>query len=627
MSNTKISDATKTTPLATDIIPLARVGSSAALSTRFQDISVVGTITTGTWNGTTIATSYGGTGATTAAGARTNLGLGGAAVLNVGTTAGTVAAGDDSRFTFTPAGTGAVSRSLQEKLRDAVSVADFGADPTGVASASPAIAALIAAGATSWQIGPGVYNLGSTVSVPAVAAVQIDPAATFTGSGKLNMASAIKFQGSNVASLDLLSRKFLAGEYTGFTNVFTSGVFAEAQITVPVVAVFGSGYGSGVGSRVWGGNFVAYADADSSTAIGMEIDCGVLATGAAAGTALAYGCLVASAGNGPVQSAYTANANNAASQFIDGYRLSYRSWGGFTRNLFYAAGYSGGGSVAQNGLYLSGIAFSSAEILTPSFRVDATPASPDARLTVSSDGSTVCTVGISADTATNVALLLTSLGTSYLDLRTGGGANRAIRVNDVASAVNYIVIKGAVTGDNVSMSATGSDTDVGLTLSTAGAGSMVFRTGSGADKAMQISATADAINYLVIKGGATGGSVSLVATGGDAAVNLLVQAFGTGAVRVGSATNKVGFYNSAGVVLPAAAAQAALAWSSVTDGSGGTAAQTTGVGAIGASYSQSVVANAFATLTKQVNDLSTLVTAMRNALIPTTGVGLIKGSN
>lgn len=40
----------------------------------------------------------GGTGATTAAGARTNLGLGDSATKNVGTASGTVAAGDDSRF-------------------------------------------------------------------------------------------------------------------------------------------------------------------------------------------------------------------------------------------------------------------------------------------------------------------------------------------------------------------------------------------------------------------------------------------------------------------------------------------------------------------------------------------------
>ena len=98
MPNTKISDATSTTPLATDMVPLARAGSGGAFYTRFQDISVVGTITSGTWSGTAVAISYGGTGATTASGARTNLGLGGASVLNVGTTAGTVAAGDDSRI-------------------------------------------------------------------------------------------------------------------------------------------------------------------------------------------------------------------------------------------------------------------------------------------------------------------------------------------------------------------------------------------------------------------------------------------------------------------------------------------------------------------------------------------------
>lgn len=55
-----------------------------------------------------LAVNQGGTGSTTAANARTALGLGGAAVLNVGTAAGTVAAGDDSRITgaLQSAGTG-----------------------------------------------------------------------------------------------------------------------------------------------------------------------------------------------------------------------------------------------------------------------------------------------------------------------------------------------------------------------------------------------------------------------------------------------------------------------------------------------------------------------------------------
>ena len=50
-------------------------GSIAASKLIGTDIATVGTITSGVWNGTTIAVANGGTGATTAVGARTNLGL------------------------------------------------------------------------------------------------------------------------------------------------------------------------------------------------------------------------------------------------------------------------------------------------------------------------------------------------------------------------------------------------------------------------------------------------------------------------------------------------------------------------------------------------------------------------
>lgn len=56
-------------------------------------ITTLGTITTGTWTGTTIAVANGGTGATTAAGARTN--------LNVPTRYATTITGDDVETTFT----------------------------------------------------------------------------------------------------------------------------------------------------------------------------------------------------------------------------------------------------------------------------------------------------------------------------------------------------------------------------------------------------------------------------------------------------------------------------------------------------------------------------------------------
>lgn len=58
-------------------------------------ITTLGTITTGTWNGTTIAVANGGTGATTAAGARTNLGATG----KYSATLGALTAGSETTIT------------------------------------------------------------------------------------------------------------------------------------------------------------------------------------------------------------------------------------------------------------------------------------------------------------------------------------------------------------------------------------------------------------------------------------------------------------------------------------------------------------------------------------------------
>jgi hypothetical protein len=59
-----------------------------------SSITTLGTVTTGTWQATQVGILYGGTGATTASGARTNLGLGNSATRDVGTGSGDVAAGD-----------------------------------------------------------------------------------------------------------------------------------------------------------------------------------------------------------------------------------------------------------------------------------------------------------------------------------------------------------------------------------------------------------------------------------------------------------------------------------------------------------------------------------------------------
>lgn len=76
----------------------------------------------------------GATGLTASTG-RTSLGLGGAAVLNVGTSAGTVAAGDDSRFT-TDLGYTAATRVLTSSTGADVTLPIFSSTDAGLAPAS-----------------------------------------------------------------------------------------------------------------------------------------------------------------------------------------------------------------------------------------------------------------------------------------------------------------------------------------------------------------------------------------------------------------------------------------------------------------------------------------------------------
>jgi hypothetical protein len=61
-------------------------------ATPLFEVSSTGVVTTGTWQATAVAVDYGGTGATSASAARTNLGVA------YGTTAGTVCEGNDSRL-------------------------------------------------------------------------------------------------------------------------------------------------------------------------------------------------------------------------------------------------------------------------------------------------------------------------------------------------------------------------------------------------------------------------------------------------------------------------------------------------------------------------------------------------
>jgi hypothetical protein len=70
-----------------------------------------------------------------------------------------------SQVTYNPAGTGAVATNVQVKLRETISVTDYGADPTGVANSSTAFTnAATAAGNQSAFVPKGTYALTGTIS-------------------------------------------------------------------------------------------------------------------------------------------------------------------------------------------------------------------------------------------------------------------------------------------------------------------------------------------------------------------------------------------------------------------------------------------------------------------------------
>ena len=77
---------------------------------------------------------------------------------------------------YTPAGTGAVLTTVQAKLRESVSVLDFGADPTGVSDSSVAIRAAIAsvtAAGGSVYIPAGQYKVTAAAGDPSNTAINV----------------------------------------------------------------------------------------------------------------------------------------------------------------------------------------------------------------------------------------------------------------------------------------------------------------------------------------------------------------------------------------------------------------------------------------------------------------------
>jgi hypothetical protein len=151
---------------------------------------------------------------------------------------------------------------------------------------------------------------------------------------------------------------------------------------------------------------------------------------------------------------------------------------------------------------------------------------------------------------TNGNMYISAKGTGNVNFFTNGaGVTRQLQVSHTASAVNYVQVTGAATTGAPVISAQGSDTNIGLTLNSKGAGTLLFQTNgttrasinSGAtftagilasgNPAFIVSATASQVNYLQANGSATGNGLQLQALGSDTNIDLNITTKGTGAVK------------------------------------------------------------------------------------------------
>lgn len=123
---------------------------------------------------------------------------------------------------------------------------------------------------------------------------------------------------------------------------------------------------------------------------------------------------------------------------------------------------------------------------------------------------------------TNANIVITSKGSGGVQLWTNGVGSLALNASHTASAVNYVQVTGAATGNRPTLSAQGSDTNIPLDIQTKGTGHINF--------------TPNRTNYLSVYGAGTGGSPQFLVAGTDTNIDLTLTPKGTGNVRFGTYT-------------------------------------------------------------------------------------------
>jgi hypothetical protein len=133
--------------------------------------------------------------------------------------------------------------------------------------------------------------------------------------------------------------------------------------------------------------------------------------------------------------------------------------------------------------------------------------------------------------STNPIQFHTAAGTNV-----NSDGNVQLAITNTASAVNYAQVTGAATGGAPTFSSQGSDTNINMSFVSKGSGGFRFFSQAGGARQFQINNTASAVNYPVVTGAITGAGPVYSVDGTDTNIDLALTPKGTGNVRFGTFT-------------------------------------------------------------------------------------------
>jgi len=161
---------------------------------------------------------------------------------------------DDNNVIYTPAGTGAVQRTVVSKLNERVSVKDFGAVGDGVTDDTAAIQAAFNSGATTIVLGAHTFNITNTVTLPDNVNIDFDGGELLYSGPRDRVAFQVGTTNGNAGSVFVQNAK-VRSSTIDWTNTAYIGIRVCSARRANINVVLSSGFTIGFEAYSKGGGY------------------------------------------------------------------------------------------------------------------------------------------------------------------------------------------------------------------------------------------------------------------------------------------------------------------------------------------------------------------------------------